>query len=284
MNLKKTLFAAFLSLTVMTGSTFAQVSYQQVRNATGKLTYNDTVFLIDPMLADKGYYEGFAGTFNSEVRNPKVDLPASKEDILQDVDALVITHTHSDHWDEIAQQFINKDINVFVQDEKDASDIRKEGFTNVHILDNNTSFQGVKLTKVDGTHGTEAMYETPLGDVLGESMGVVFSKEGEKTTYLMGDTIWTTRVTKTLHNYQPDILIMNTGYAKTLNFNESIIMGTGDVAKASQMAPNAKIITVHMDAINHCTVSRQNMHDFVKTMQLDQQVYIPEDGETILFK
>ena len=46
--------------------------------------------LIDPMLAEKGRYEGFAGSFNSEVRNPKVDLPESKEDVLKDVDALIV--------------------------------------------------------------------------------------------------------------------------------------------------------------------------------------------------
>lgn len=32
---------------------------QQIRNATIKITYADTTFLIDPMLAEKGFYEGF---------------------------------------------------------------------------------------------------------------------------------------------------------------------------------------------------------------------------------
>ena len=29
------------------------VSYQQLRSATGKVIYNETTFLIDPMLAEK---------------------------------------------------------------------------------------------------------------------------------------------------------------------------------------------------------------------------------------
>ncbi len=284
MNLRKTLMAAFLGMTVMSGSAFAEVSYQHVRNATGKLAYNDTVFLIDPMLAEKGRYEGFAGSFNSEVRNPKVELPETKEEVLKDVDALIVTHIHLDHWDEVAQQFINKDIPVFVQDEKDAAEIRREGFKNVQILDRDIEFQGVRLTRVEGTHGTEAMYENKnLSAVLGESMGVVFQAADEKTSYLMGDTVWTPRVTKTLQNYNPGILIMNTGYAKTLDYNDSIIMGTEDVAKAASLMPDAKIIAVHMDAINHCTVSKQNMRDFVKGQKLEKQVYIPDDGKTITF-
>ena len=284
MKWKNTLMATFLGVTMMTGSAFAQVSYQHVRNATGKLAYNDTVFLIDPMLAEKGRYEGFAGTFNSEVRNPMVELPESKEDVLQSVDALIVTHTHSDHWDEVAQQFINKDIPVFVQDEKDAAEIRKEGFSNVQVLDRDIDFQGIRLTRVEGTHGTEEMYANPVASaVLGESMGVVFAAPGEKTTYLMGDTVWTARVDKTLQNRKPDIMIMNTGYAKTLDYNESIIMGTADVAKAAARMPESKIVAVHMDAINHCTVSRKNMRSFVKNRNLDKQVYVPDDGKTINF-
>ena len=110
-----------------------------------------------------------------------------------------------------------------------------------------------------------------------------FSAVGEKTTYLMGDTIWTARVTKTLHSYQPDIMIMNTGYAKALGFNEGIIMGTADVAKAAEFMPNSKLVAVHMDAINHCTVSRKNMRDFIHMMNLEKQVYVPNDGETVNF-
>ena len=284
MKWMKTLVAAFLGLTIMSGTALAQVSYQHVRNATGKLSYNETTFLIDPMLAEKGRYEGFAGTFNSEERNPKMDLPESKEDVLKGVDALIVTHTHLDHWDEVAQQFINKDIPVFVQDEKDAAAIHKEGFRNVRVLDHEMEFEGVTLKRVEGTHGTEEMYENPENAaVLGESMGVVFSAAGEKTTYLMGDTVWTARVTKTLHNEKPDILIMNTGYAKVLGFNEGIIMGTADVAKAAEFMPNSKLVAVHMDAINHCTVSRKNMRDFIHMMNLEKQVYVPNDGETVNF-
>ena len=278
----KTLAVSFLGLMLMSGSALAQVSYQHIRNATGKLSYNSTVFLIDPMLAEKGRYEGFAGTFNSEIRNPTIDLPETKEDVLKGVDAIIVTHTHLDHWDEVAQQFINKDIPVFVQDEKDAADIRHEGFNNVQILNKDIVFQGVRLTKIEGTHGTEAMYENPeFAAVACESMGIVFSADGEKSTYLMGDTVWTVRVTKTLHNYRPDVLIMNTGYAKVLGYNESIIMGTEDVAKATRLMPKSKIVAVHMDSINHCTVSRKNMREFVRLMNLQKQVSVPDDGETL---
>lgn len=282
MKLSKLIMTTLLTSVLISGVASAQVNYEHVRNATGKLSYNDTTFLIDPMLAEKGRYPGFEGSVHSEVRNPTVDLPESKEDVVKDVDAIVLTHTHLDHWDDVAQQFLNKDIPIFVQDEADASTVRQQGFKNITVLNKPTDFQGVTLTRIEGQHGTQAMYDDKaLGAVLGESMGLVFQETGEKTTYLMGDTIWTPRVTKTINTYKPDILIMNTGFARTLAFNESIIMGTEDVQKAAKMSPNATIITVHMDAINHCTVTRTDMRTFAKMQGIDKQVHVPNDGEHV---
>lgn len=284
MKMKRLLAAAVLGVFCMTGSAFAEVSYQQLRNATGKVTYNETTFLVDPMLAEKGRYEGFAGTYNAEVRNPTVELPESKEKIMEGVDAVIVTHTHLDHWDEIAQQFIDKELPFFVQDEADAAAIRKAGFKNVTVLGASAEFGGVTLTRVEETHGTQAMYDdAAAAELLGESMGVVFAAPGEKTVYLLGDTVWTPRVSKTLHAVKPDVLIMNTGYAKILGYNESIIMGTADVAKAAAFLPEAEIVAVHMDAINHCTVSRKNVRALTKMLKIEDRVHVPEDGETVAF-
>ena len=35
------------------------ITYQQVRNATGRIVYNGITILVDPMLAPKGEYPGF---------------------------------------------------------------------------------------------------------------------------------------------------------------------------------------------------------------------------------
>lgn len=282
MKLKQLIVTTIVSAGLISGVASAQVSYDHVRNATGKLSYNDTTFLIDPMLAEKGRYPGFEGSVHSEVRNPTVELPESKEDVVKDVDAIVLTHTHLDHWDDVAQQFLNKDLPVFVQDETDANTVRQQGFKNITVLNKPTEFQGVTLTRIEGQHGTQAMYDDKvLGPILGESMGVVFQEAGEKTTYLMGDTVWTPRVTKTIQTYKPGVLIMNTGHAKTLAYNDSLIMGTEDVQKAAKFSPDATIITVHMDAINHCTVTRTDMRTFANMQGLDKQVQVPNDGEHI---
>mgnify|MGYP000287069405 CR=1 FL=1 len=66
--------------------------YTHIRNATGKLTINNTTFLIDPFLAPKDTYPGFEGTFNYQQRMPMVDLPVSMDELLNDITAVIVTH------------------------------------------------------------------------------------------------------------------------------------------------------------------------------------------------
>jgi hypothetical protein len=47
--------------------------------------------------------------------------------------------------------------------------------------------------------------------------------------------------------------------------------------------PNATILASHMDAINHMTLSRKELRDFVKQHGIQERVRIPADGETMKF-
>ena len=57
---------------------------------------------------------------------------------------------------------------------------------------------------------------------------------------------------------------MNTGYAQVLGFEDSIIMGTKDIGRMVVRKPEAKIIAVHMDTVNHTAISRKDVHKFIK--------------------
>jgi hypothetical protein len=48
-------------------------------------------------------------------------------------------------------------------------------------------------------------------------------------------------------------------------------------------APDAHVIAVHMDAINHCMMSRVDLASYLASEQLDGQVLIPRDGESFVF-
>ena len=70
------------------------------------------------------------------------------EAVLADVDAVIVTHTHSDHWDSVAQQQIPKDMPIFVQNEADANKLAARGFTQIERLEDTETFQGVELRKI----------------------------------------------------------------------------------------------------------------------------------------
>jgi L-ascorbate metabolism protein UlaG (beta-lactamase superfamily) len=261
-----------------------KVDLQQLRNATVKITYGGTTFLIDPMLSKKGTYPGFENTYRSDLRNPLVDLTQSPAEVISGVDAVIVTHTHLDHWDDAAQKALPKDIPLFAQHEQDAQLIRSQGFKNVRVLADEAEFGGVKISKTGGQHGTDEMYAVPaLAKPLGEAMGVVFQAPGYKTLYLAGDTVWREEVDQAIEKYQPQVIVLNAGKAKMSGFEGSIIMGEEDVLRASQTAKDAKIVAVHMDAINHMSLTRDELRTYVKQHGIESRVDIPEDGASLEF-
>ncbi len=265
--------------------TDTSVEVQLIRNATVKIDFSGTTFLVDPMLSAKGEFPGFPGTYRSELRNPLVDLPFSEKEVLDSVEAVVVTHTHTDHWDEAAQKAIPKSLPVFTQNEADAKMIRSQGFKDVRVLDGSTTFKGVKLSKTGGQHGTDLWFADPVrSEAMGPVMGVVFSAPQTKTVYVAGDTVWRPEVDQALEQHKPDVVILNTGSALMSGFEQHpIIMGKQDTLQATKAAPNAAIVAVHMDSVNHMSLSRKELSEFVKGQKIEKSVLIPADGESMKF-
>jgi L-ascorbate metabolism protein UlaG (beta-lactamase superfamily) len=253
----------------------------QIRNATLKVEYAGKKFLIDPMLSKKGAFPGFPGTINSHIANPTVDLPLPLSEIL-DVDAVIVTHTHQDHWDDAAKEAIPKDMPIFTQNALDQWDIQMSWFRNTWVLEERNDFGGITLNKTPGQHGRGEILEGLMGDILGNVCGIVFTHPTEKTLYIAGDTIWYQGVEHNLKQYKPDVMVLNSGDAKVLP-NESIIMGKEDVYEAYKAAPLATIIASHMGAVNHASLSREDLRAFIVDHRMNSWVLVPEDGESYTF-
>lgn len=254
----------------------------QIRNATLILEYAGTRFLIDPIMADKEAWPGFPGTARSHLRNPRVALPVSVAELL-DVDAVIVTHTHLDHWDEAAQQLIPKDKRIFAQHEADAELIRAQGFTNVQVLGTENSYKGMTIIKTDGQHGSDEAYANPeMAALLGDACGLVFRHVDEKTIYIAGDTIWVKPYLESLQTHKPDVVVVNAGFAQVDGYG-AIIMGTEDILRTHQVLPEAIVVASHLEAINHCILTREEIRAFVRQKAIQQSVRVPEDGETLAF-
>ncbi|HAD48256.1 MAG TPA: hypothetical protein DCF92_05440 [Idiomarina sp.] len=119
--LRKTLtIALILASAIFTGSAFAESGPEQstqqiqhIRNATIKVSYGETTFLIDPMLSDKGTYPGFDNTYRSELRNPLVDLPMAAEDVIAGTDAVNhMTLSREELADFVQKEGIEKHVSI----------------------------------------------------------------------------------------------------------------------------------------------------------------------------
>ncbi|MCW1876409.1 MBL fold metallo-hydrolase [Erwinia sp. INIA-01] len=254
----------------------------QIRNATLKLDYAGKTFLIDPMLADKGALPGFPGTARSHLRNPLVELPLPVADIIN-ADAVIVTHTHEDHWDEAARRLIASTIPLFSQNQQDAEQIRAQGFSAVTVLDDRTEIGDITVWKTDGQHGSNAAYALPpLAKRLGKACGLVFQHPEEPTLYIAGDTVWVPAVEQALAAFKPDVVVLNAGSAQIDCFG-AIIMGEEDALRVHRLLPESHIIASHMEAINHCLLGRQQLRDYAQRNGFAHRLWVAEDGESRAF-
>ena len=151
---------------------------------------------------------------------------------------------------------------MFSQDEKDKAYLEKSGFKNVKIMTKNSSFGDVKLSITGGLHGSQELV-FKYKELLGKVSGVVFSAKNEKTIYLAGDTVFNKDVEDVIKNYNPEIIILNSGDAQ-LGDGSSILMTKEEVLATHKVAPKAKIIAVHMEAVNHSALSRYELKEYSK--------------------
>ncbi|HSI67314.1 MAG TPA: MBL fold metallo-hydrolase [Planococcus sp. (in: firmicutes)] len=249
---------------------------QLIRNATIKIEYGGKKFLIDPFLGEKGAYPPFSNSARQDQNNPLVELPVSIEEMI-DVDAVIVTHMHLDHWDDAAIEALPKHIKLFAQNEDDANKIRGAGFTNVEVLQENTVFEGIRLIKTEGEHGRGEILKR-----LGAVCGVVLKRPDDKTLYVAGDTVWYDGVQGVIETHKPEVIVVNAGDNQFLE-GGSLVMGKDDVYAVHQAAPDAEIVAVHMEAVNHWALSREELKKYGEEKGMSSKLLIPGDGETHSF-
>jgi L-ascorbate metabolism protein UlaG (beta-lactamase superfamily) len=93
---------------------------------------------------------------------------------------------------------------------------------------------------------------------MGPVSGYVLSKTGVPTLYIAGDSVWCSEVEDAIRIHKPDVIVVNAGAAQFLE-GGPITMDAADVVKVCQSAPQARIVAVHMEAINQCVLTRDGL-------------------------
>jgi L-ascorbate metabolism protein UlaG (beta-lactamase superfamily) len=223
---------------------------QLLRNATVVVKIDGLQLLVDPMFSAKEELDPIP--WSDERRNPLVNLPISS-DVLQKIvhatDVVLVTHLHPDHWDALKSQ----------------------GF--LHLVSTEQyQFKNLLIKRVPAQHGHGALLEK-----LSPASGFIL-QTAEQTIYITGDTVWGKTLEQNLQRFQPDVIIANCGAAQ-FNFGEPVTLNKEDVLQMLAVCkPNAAVVLVHMEAVNHCHLTRRELMDFLTQQQFTQKVLIPTDG------
>lgn len=247
---------------------------QLIRNATMRITLAGKTILTDPVLSPRHGIESFAGI----EKNPTVELPIPIEKIIEGIDGIVVSHMHQDHFDAAAQQRLPKTFPLICPPEYE-SRICKAGFSAVLPVQDRIEWNGITMTRTPGSHAGNQKWK----DILGSVAGFIFETPGEPTLYWCGDTILTDAVKKIISKHQPDIIITHSCGA-VLEDSGPIVMDADQTLEVCRLAPWAKIVAVHLEALDHGTVTRQDVREKALEHGIPEtRLFIPDDCQTLVF-
>jgi L-ascorbate metabolism protein UlaG (beta-lactamase superfamily) len=248
-----------------------------IRNATMRWDYAGRRILTDPLFADRFALPSYSG----RSRNPVAELPLAINDILAGVELVLLSHLHGDHFDAAARERLPWTLPIYSQP-SDAARLQSQGFERVMAVESSLQWPAGTLTRILGRHGVG-----PVEEDMGVSSGYVLQAPGEPILYWAGDSVLCDETRAAIERCHPDIIITHSGGALwpvgSSGDRALIIMDAAQTIATSQLAPWARLVAIHLDSVDHATVSRADLRQAVAAEGLADRILIPEDGEELVF-
>lgn len=254
----------------------------QLRNATIVIETGGHRILVDPMLARKHALPPLR-VFGSRERNPRVELPAGSDTLLDSVTHALITHCrkgHFDHLDSAARAWLRQRAIPIYCTPEDAAYLQSKGLAAVALAEDNHlphPFLGGTLRTVPCLHGRGL-----VGKFMMHGVGYFIEMPGEPSLYISGDTVLTDTVRDFVRTHRPDILVVPAGGAR-MDIGSEIIMGVDEVVALCKDAGDGIVVANHLEALSHCPETRQGLAEAARRAGLGARLRIPADGDTLTF-
>lgn len=164
-------------------------SFTFIGTATALIRLGQFTVLTDPNFLHRGQhaYLGYGLT------SRRLTEPSMTVDELPDLDAIVLSHLHGDHWDRIATQQLDRAVPVITTTDA-ATRLRRRGFagaTGLRTWQNHTLALGDETLTISALPGRHA--PGPIQKLLPPVMGTMLEYAVENTVisrlYITGDTL-----------------------------------------------------------------------------------------------
>jgi L-ascorbate metabolism protein UlaG (beta-lactamase superfamily) len=263
----KTLFLFLLLFTLQTGvqsltqtqsKSVSRLGLQWIGGPTTLLNLGAFRFLTDPMLSQQGDSAFIlpkhpsTGQVNALIRRITA-IPAFR---LSPLDAVLISHDHTDHFDREAKKQLDKGTLLIVLPNTQKK-VQKEGFRNVVVLDWNESYEVKKASETVRITAVKAFraHDSTLNAALGKGNGYIMQYTNNLQTYTIywtGDSIWQEDLKEVKTKFPPIDLLLP--YVGAVGQNGTPGFRTMDAQEALQLVEfirPTQVIPIHHTTFGH---------------------------------
>jgi L-ascorbate metabolism protein UlaG (beta-lactamase superfamily) len=199
--------------------------------------------------------------------------------VLSGVTVGLITHCRRGHFDHLDRtgyrRLAQQRIPVYCN-QLDEKHLRQRGIITVPLTPRQShDFLDGRITPFETAHGYGL-----VGKLMGPGLGYGIALPDAPRLYVSGDTVLTPVVKDALLNWRPDVAILAAGGA-SLDLGKPILMPMPEMLEFIRLSPGI-VIATHMEALNHCPVTRAEFREAVVHAGLLDKVRIPLDGESVV--
>jgi L-ascorbate metabolism protein UlaG (beta-lactamase superfamily) len=255
-----------------------------IGNATVLIRYAGFTMLTDPTFIHMHEQVSIGyGMHSARLTNPAIEI----HDLPQ-LDLVLLSHFHGDHFDHVAERELDKTLPIVTTPEA-VKELRQRGFSNTYPMETWSPLTVAKgdvrlrITAMPGRHGP------PLADwVLPEVMGsmVEFHSSSGNTLfrmYITGDTLVIDDLKEIPRRYPAiDLALLHLGGTRVLGI--LVTMDAKQGVELLQLVKPDRAIPIHYNDYDVFTSPLADFQQEVQAAGLEDRVYYLSHGETYTFR
>jgi L-ascorbate metabolism protein UlaG (beta-lactamase superfamily) len=195
---------------------------------------------------------------------------------LSDVDAILVTHNHKDHYDKQAMEQLNKNALVVLPEDKMVNKVKGLGYSNVKTIKpwQEITEENISINAVPAKH---------------PAYQVGYIIKGEETTfYFAGDTLSIPEFSSMAERFNIDVALLPIGGLKMF-FIKPSVMGPEDAARAAKTLKAKVLIPIHYDLniksmaklmVSQTSGSLDKLKEAMQDIKCEAELVILDEGNS----